>query len=35
MQKTCNEVLDAGGHRNDPILQVALELERIALNDDY
>ena len=35
MQKTCNEVLDAVGHRNDPILQVALELERIALNDDY
>ena len=35
MQKTCNEVLDAVGRRNDPILQVALELERIALNDDY
>ena len=35
MQKTCNEILDAVGHRNDPILQVALELERIALNDDY
>jgi citrate synthase len=35
MQKTCHEVLDAVGHRNDPILQVALELEKIALNDDY
>ena len=35
MQKTCHEVLDAVGHRDDPILQVALELERIALNDDY
>jgi citrate synthase len=35
MQKTCHEVLDAVGHRKDPILQVALELERIALNDDY
>ncbi len=35
MQKTCHEVLDAVGHGNDPILQVALELERIALNDDY
>ena len=35
MQKTCHEVLDAVGHREDPILQVALELERIALNDDY
>ena len=35
MQKTCHEVLDAVGHRNDPILKVALELERIALSDDY
>jgi citrate synthase len=35
MQKTCHEVLEAVGLRNDPILQVALELERIALNDDY
>ena len=35
LQKTCHEVLDAVGHRNDPIIQVALELERIALNDDY
>jgi citrate synthase len=35
MQKTCHEVLDAAGHRNDPIVQVALALERIALNDDY
>lgn len=35
MQKTCHEVLDAVGHGNDPILQVALELEKIALNDDY
>ena len=31
MQKTCHEVLEAVGHRNDPILNVALELERIAL----
>ena len=35
MQKTCHEVLDAVGHGDDPILQVALELERIALSDDY
>ncbi|MGH6804541.1 MAG: citrate/2-methylcitrate synthase, partial [Methyloceanibacter sp.] len=35
MQKTCHEVLDAVGHGNDPILKVALELERIALSDDY
>jgi citrate synthase len=35
MQKTCHEVLEAVGHKDDPIFQVALELERIALNDDY
>jgi citrate synthase len=35
MQKTCHEVLDVLGIRNDPLLQVAMELEKIALNDDY
>src|SRR3989337_2278362 len=35
MQKPCHEVLDAVGHGNDPILKVAMELERIALSDDY
>jgi citrate synthase len=35
MQKTCHEVLEAVGHHDDPILKVALELERIALSDDY
>ena len=35
MQKTCHEVLEALGHPDDPIFHVALELERIALNDDY
>ena len=35
MQKTCHEVLDALGHRDDPLLKVALELEHIALQDDY
>jgi citrate synthase len=35
MQKTCHEVLEAVGHKDDPILQVARELERHALNDDY
>ena len=35
MQKTCHEVLDALGHRNDPLLKVALEIERIALQDEY
>jgi citrate synthase len=35
MQKTCHEVLDALGVRDEPLLAVAMELERIALQDDY
>lgn len=35
MQQTCHEVLDELGIRNDPLLQVAMELERIALSDPY
>ncbi len=35
MQKTCKEVLEIVGIRNDPLLHVALELERIALEDEY
>ena len=35
MQKTCHEVLDALGIKDDPLLKVAMELERIALTDDY
>ncbi|MFM7083481.1 MAG: citrate synthase [Hyphomicrobium sp.] len=35
MQKTCHEVLDALDKRNEPLLKVAIELERIALQDDY
>jgi citrate synthase len=35
MQKTAHEILDATGKRDDPLLQVAMELERIALEDDY
>ena len=31
----CYEVLDAYGKRNDPLLKTAMELERIALEDDY
>ena len=34
MQKTCHEVLHELGV-NDPLLDVAMELERIALHDDY
>src|SRR6202790_3329569 len=35
MQKTCHEVLNELGIKDDPLLDVALELERIALKDDY
>lgn len=35
MQKTCHEVLAEVGHKDDPLLEVAVELERIALHDDY
>ncbi len=35
MQKTCKEVLEIVGVKNDPLLQVAMELEHIALEDDY
>jgi len=36
MQKTCHEVLsELGSPRTDPLLDVAMELERIALSDEY
>jgi len=37
MEKACHEVLETVGrhHREDPVLKIALELERIALSDDY
>ena len=35
MQKTAHEVLDALGMKEDPLLEVALELERLALEDSY
>jgi citrate synthase len=35
MQKTCHEVLNEIGMKDDPLLDVALELERIALHDEY
>ncbi|HYL34067.1 MAG TPA: citrate synthase [Stellaceae bacterium] len=35
MQRTCKEVLDELGVHDDPILALAMELERIALSDDY
>jgi citrate synthase len=35
MQKLCHQVLHEVGDDNDPMLQVAMELEKIALHDDY
>jgi citrate synthase len=35
MQTTCHEVLDAVGHGDDPLLKVAMELEKIALSDEF
>jgi len=35
MQKACHEVLAEMGLKDDPLLEVAMELERIALSDEY
>lgn len=35
MQKTCHEVLAELGHQDDPLLEVAMELEKVALTDPY
>ncbi|MDO9432436.1 MAG: citrate synthase [Pseudomonadota bacterium] len=35
MQKTCHEVLAEVGHGDDPLLKVAMELEKVALSDPY
>ena len=35
MQQTCHEVLGELGIKDDPLLDVAMELENIALNDEY
>ena len=35
MQQTCHEVLAELGIKDDPLLDVAMELEKIALNDEY
>jgi len=35
MRRACHEVLEALDVHDDPLLKVALELERIALEDDY
>jgi len=35
MRETCHEVLEAVGAHNDPFFKLAMELEKIALQDDY
>ncbi len=35
MRETCHEVLNELGLHNDPLFKLALELERIALEDEY
>ncbi|MGA0346115.1 MAG: citrate synthase [Alphaproteobacteria bacterium] len=35
MQETCHEVLNELGIKNEPLLELAVELERIALEDEY
>jgi citrate synthase len=35
MQKTCHEVLGELGINDNPLLEVAMELEKIALSDEY
>jgi citrate synthase len=35
MAKTCHDVLNERGIVDDPLLEVAMELERIALHDEY
>jgi citrate synthase len=35
MRQTCHEVLNAVGAHDNPLFKLAMELERIALEDDY
>ncbi|MGH6948846.1 MAG: citrate synthase [Kiloniellales bacterium] len=35
MRQTCNDVLEELGKKDEPLLKLAMELERIALEDDY
>ena len=35
MRVSCHEVLDLLGVKNDPLLEIAMELEKIALTDQY
>ena len=35
LRESCHEVLDELGIKDEPLLEIALELEKISLNDDY
>jgi len=35
LRKSCHEVLEELNHQDEPLLDLAMELERIALEDDY
>jgi len=35
LQKNCHEVLDSLGIKHEPLLEIAVELEKIALSDEY
>jgi citrate synthase len=35
MKETCHEVLGELGIKNEPLLEMAIEMERIALSDEY
>ena len=35
MRQTCHEVLTSLGIEHDPLLELAMEMEQIALKDDY
>jgi citrate synthase len=35
LRRHCHEVVDAYGKRDDPFLKIAMELERIAMQDEY
>jgi len=35
MRDQCHKVLDAMGVKDEPLLEIAMELERLALEDDY
>ena len=35
MRETCHEVLEELGLKDDPLFKIALEIERVAMEDDY